>query len=79
MQAQSGYWFEHTQHVHFPFDRLWVSEKVAPEAERAYVANSRRDKRCACVMAMLRSDNCTSTICRWLIICARTRRAEFAS
>ena len=54
MKAQSSYWFEHTQHVHFPFDRLWVSEKVAPEAERAYVANNRRNKQNAYVTVRVR-------------------------
>jgi uncharacterized membrane-anchored protein len=42
-------WWENDQHVKeqhikFPFDRFWVSEKVAPEAERAYAANSTRQK-----------------------------------
>src|SRR5437870_6386036 len=38
--------------------------------------NKMLTSRCACVMAMLRSDNYTSTINRWLIICGRVRRAE---
>jgi uncharacterized membrane-anchored protein len=42
-------WWENDQHVKeqhikFPFDRFWLTEKIAPEAERAYAANSTRQK-----------------------------------
>ena len=30
--------------VRFPFDKLWVAEKIAPQAEQAYRENSRRGK-----------------------------------
>lgn len=81
MKAQSGYRFEHTQHVDFPFDRLWVSEKIAPEAERAYVANSRRNKQNAYVTVRVRNGDAALEqlyidLNRWLIICGRIRRAD---
>jgi uncharacterized membrane-anchored protein len=45
IRTQAGSrWREKVRHINFPFDRLWVSEKVAPEAEKAYLENSRRDK-----------------------------------
>jgi uncharacterized membrane-anchored protein len=43
------------QHVAFPFNRFWLTEKIAPEAERAYRENSRRGKENAYVTVRVRS------------------------
>ncbi len=42
VRAEVGYSWGGWEHVRFPFDKLWVSEKTAPAAERAYLENSRR-------------------------------------
>ena len=42
------------EHVRFPFDRLWVAERVAPAAETAYRENSRRGKENAYVTVRVR-------------------------
>ena len=44
MKVKPGGWWNGTQHVDFPFDRFWLTEKIAPEAERAYAASSRQAK-----------------------------------
>ncbi len=44
IKVEPGTWWNGEQHVSFPFDRFWVTEKIAPEAERAYAAGSRKDK-----------------------------------
>lgn len=54
VKAEAGYWRDGWEHVSFPFNRLWVGEKLAPEAERAYVENSRRDKQNAYVTVRVR-------------------------
>lgn len=44
MKVAPGSWWDGVQHVDFPLDRYWVNEKRAPQAERAYAANSRKEK-----------------------------------
>jgi uncharacterized membrane-anchored protein len=44
MKVRPGSWWDGAQHVDFPLDRYWVNEKSAPAAERAYAANSRKQK-----------------------------------
>jgi uncharacterized membrane-anchored protein len=44
IEVGAGYWNDNMQNIEFPFNRYWVTEKIAPEAERAYAANSRRQK-----------------------------------
>lgn len=43
------------QHVAFPFDRFWLTEKIASEAETAYRENSRRGKENAYVTVRVRN------------------------
>jgi uncharacterized membrane-anchored protein len=50
-----GGWWNNAQHIQFPFDRYWVNEKLAPEAERAYRANSRQQKQNAYVTVRVRN------------------------
>jgi len=54
VKAEAGYWRDGWEHVSFPFDRFWLAEKLAPEAERAYRENSRRDKQNAYVTVRVR-------------------------
>lgn len=54
VRAEVDGWWDKAQHVRFPFNRLWVSEKVAPQAEAVYLANSRRDKQNAYVTVRVR-------------------------
>ena len=42
-------------YLRFPFDQFWVNEKIAPEAETAYAANSRRQKDNAYVTVRVRN------------------------
>jgi hypothetical protein len=44
MAVQPGGWWDDSQHVDFLFDKFWLSEKIAPQADRAYAAGSRKDK-----------------------------------
>ena len=44
MKVKPGAWWNGTQHIEFPFDRFWLTEKIAPEAERAYTASNRQAK-----------------------------------
>lgn len=44
MKVEPGAWWDGSQHVDFPFDRFWLTEKVAPEADRAYASSSREEK-----------------------------------
>jgi uncharacterized membrane-anchored protein len=44
IQVENGYWSDGWQHLRFPFNKLWVAEKIAPQAEQAYRENSRRGK-----------------------------------
>jgi uncharacterized membrane-anchored protein len=44
MIEPGGYWENSGQHIRFPFDKFWVTEKRAPEAEKAYRDNNRREK-----------------------------------
>lgn len=56
VKIEDHYWtYDGWENVRFPFDRLWVTEKIAPEAERAYRENSRRDKQNAYVTVRVRS------------------------
>src|ERR1051326_5550169 len=41
IKVKMGYWSSGWQRVQFPFDKLWVAEKIAPQAEQAYRENSR--------------------------------------
>ena len=54
VQAKMGYWSGGWQYIHFPFDKFWVAEKVAPQAEQAYRENSRRGKENAYVTVRVR-------------------------
>jgi len=49
-----GFW-SGQQRVAFPFDKYWVTEKSAPEAEKAYRENSRRGKENAYVTVRVRN------------------------
>lgn len=44
IKVEPGSWWKGEQHVSFPFDRFWVTEKIAPAAERAYAAGTRPEK-----------------------------------
>ncbi|MEY2531777.1 MAG: hypothetical protein QOI96_1862, partial [Verrucomicrobiota bacterium] len=54
VKAEKGSWFQDADHVRFPFDRFWVTEKNAPAAEKAYIENSRREKQNAYVTVRVR-------------------------
>jgi uncharacterized membrane-anchored protein len=55
VKATMGYWSDNAQRISLPFDRFWVTEKIAPEAERAYRENSRRGKENAYVTVRVRN------------------------
>jgi uncharacterized membrane-anchored protein len=55
VQVETGYWSDGWLHVHFPFDKFWVAEQIAPEAERVYRENSRRGKENAYVTVRVRN------------------------
>ncbi len=55
IQVENGYWSDGWQRVRFPFDKLWVAEKIAPQAEQAYRENSRRGKENAFVTVRVRN------------------------
>jgi uncharacterized membrane-anchored protein len=55
IQVENGYWSDGWQRVRFPFDKLWVAEKIAPQAEQAYRENSRRGKENAYVTVRIRN------------------------
>jgi uncharacterized membrane-anchored protein len=55
IQVKMGYWSGGWQQVRFPFDKLWVAERVAPQAEQAYRENSRRGKENAYVTVRVRN------------------------
>jgi len=55
IQVENGYWSDGWQRVRFPFDKLWVAEKIAPQAEQAYRENSRRGKENAYVTVRVRN------------------------
>lgn len=55
VRVKMGYWSDNWQHVIFPFDKLWVAEKIAPQAEQAYRDNSRRGKENAYVTVRVRN------------------------
>ena len=54
VKAESGYWFDHADHVKFSFNQFWVTEKNAAAADKAYVENSRREKQNAYVTVRIR-------------------------
>jgi len=56
IKVGTGYWDRNNniQNIVFPFNRYWVTEKIAPEAERAYVANSRRQRQNAYLTVRVR-------------------------
>jgi uncharacterized membrane-anchored protein len=54
IKVQAGYGYDHADHLIFPFDRFWVTEKNAPAAESAYRENSRRGKENAYVTVRVR-------------------------
>lgn len=55
VKVEAGYWFQDANHIRFPFDRLWVTEKDAPAAEQAYIENSRRERQNAYVTVRVRN------------------------
>ena len=55
LRVEMGYWADGWQRIKFPFDRLWVAEKIAPQAEQAYRDNSRRGKENAFVTVRVRN------------------------
>jgi uncharacterized membrane-anchored protein len=57
--GEAGYLSEKRQHVRFPFDRFWVTEKNAPAAEKAYLENSHRGKQNAYVTVRVRDGDAT--------------------
>jgi uncharacterized membrane-anchored protein len=54
VQVETGYWSAGWQRVRFPFDKFWVAEKIAPEAERVYRENTRRGNENAYVTVRVR-------------------------
>jgi len=54
VKVKVGYSYDHSEHLIFPFDRFWVTEKNAPAAEKAYRENSRRGKENAYVTVRVR-------------------------
>ena len=55
VKARNGYWSDNAQRIWFPFDTFWVTEKIAPDAERAYRENSQRGKENAHVTVRIRN------------------------
>ncbi len=49
MKVQPGAWWDGSQHVDFPFDKFWLTERVAPAADRAYASSTRAQKQNAYV------------------------------
>ena len=54
IKAKGGYFHDGWEYIVFPFDRLWLGETIAPEAETAYRENSRREKENAYVTVRVR-------------------------
>jgi uncharacterized membrane-anchored protein len=44
IQAQNLGYYDGKQRLRFSFDRFWVTEAIAPAAEKAYAKHSRREK-----------------------------------
>ena len=55
IQVEPGGNWDDKQHFRIPFDRFWVTEKSAPEAEKMYRENSRRGKENAYVTVRVRN------------------------
>jgi len=55
IQVEPGGNWDDRQHVVIPFSKFWVTEKSAPEAEKAYRENSRRGKENAYVTVRVRN------------------------
>jgi uncharacterized membrane-anchored protein len=53
--AEPRWWEEGKQHIRFPFDQFWVTEAKAPAAEKAYAANSTREKQNAYATVRVRN------------------------
>lgn len=53
-RATSRGWWEGKQRVTFPFQKYWVAEQIAPEAENAYRLNSTRTHQNAHVTVRVR-------------------------
>jgi uncharacterized membrane-anchored protein len=54
MEVKPGGWWDGSQHVEFPFDKFWLTEKMAPQADRAYATNAREAKKTAYVTVRVR-------------------------
>jgi uncharacterized membrane-anchored protein len=55
MKVEPGGWWQERQHIVFPFRYFWVTEKTAPEAEKAYRENSRRGEQNAFATVRVRN------------------------
>lgn len=55
LKARSWYSSNEADHVRFPFDRFWVTEKNAAGAEKAYIENSRQGKQNAYATVRVRA------------------------
>jgi uncharacterized membrane-anchored protein len=55
MKVEAGGWWQERQHIVFPFRYFWLTEKSAPQAEKAYQENSRRGQQNAYVTVRIRN------------------------
>ena len=55
VKVEPGGWWQERQHIVFPFRYFWLTEKRAPEAEKAYRENSRRGQENAYVTVRVRN------------------------
>jgi uncharacterized membrane-anchored protein len=55
MKVKPGGWWQERQHIVFPFRYFWLTEKSAPQAEKAYQENSRRGQQNAYVTVRIRN------------------------
>ena len=55
VKVEPGGNFDGKQHIVIPFTQFWITEKSAPEAEKAYRENSRRGKENAYVTVRVRN------------------------
>jgi uncharacterized membrane-anchored protein len=55
IQVEPGGNWDDVQHIRIPLSQFWVTEKIAPEAEKAYRENSRRGKENAYVTVRVRN------------------------
>lgn len=54
LRVEPSGWWDGRQHILFPFNQYWVTEKNAVAAEKAYAENSRREKQNAYVTVRVR-------------------------